>query len=565
MISNNEIELVIQDMWNVANKIAEKIDVANKKNDELQMRFAFLDNTITRKNENIKQLEGVIKENLDTINEKNNKLAFQYNEIERLQNLQSKHSELETNYIKIINENSSLKFEMDNLRKSNTELETLKKDYSELSTNYEELNHNFNDASQKLNQQNKEHKDFEIIKKELMTSKYEIINRNEQINKLKIAVSEQQSININLSKQIKLLQEKENQHINEIENKKNEIDLLKDKNILLGQDVEKVSLEGTNKFLDYVAKLENIKNELNHSDIIRLNDEVRIKELELQLLKKQNELEEKEKILEENNVLKENNVDINKGVLKQIEEYEKIIQSLNLENKNNAISKNKLEVEFENKIKKLTNNLFALEKDNKKYIDKVDELQQQLLSVGNIEFTRKETHEIAELVAENNKLTNIITQLKDELDTNKAGFKHLTTENEKLQKILSDDKKYKIDTDKDSNKLSKLSKAIENLNKNNKELIEQNDNLQSELRSYKKRIYDSDSMFADIHRLENKETENNYEEQILKLEDENKLLQNKISKLENKDNKTITTNKNTQKDELVVKIGEFLTKLESKI
>ena len=545
--SNKEIEIAVQGMWDVAKKVADKLDTSNKKCNELQARFDFIDNAINRKNEDIKNLETIIKDNSDKINEKNNKIASQYVEIEKLQNLQSKFLELEENYIKVINENTSLKFELETISKSNSELETIKKEYSELLLQYEQLKIDFNNVLEKLKISETSQKDLEIAKKELMNSKYEIINRNEQIDKLKISKSEYQSSNINLSNKVKQLEEKNVININEIEKLKNEIIFLNEKNISLEQEVEQVSLSKSSEMLNYIAKFENIKNEITYCDTIRLNTENRLKELEAQLLENNKSFE------------KDNNL------LAELEQYKKKFEILKLENEKSKKDNETLKIKYYAEAEKLTNNINLLKEklissttDNQAYKEKISELQQQIASIDSNESVAEENNEYKELVGENEKLMDIITKLKDELDSNKAGLKQLATENAKLKETIKDDKK-------DNIKLSKVSKVIEELKKNNKELEEENQSLQTELKSYKKRVYDEDSMFADIYKLEKDDVINNYVEQIEKLKEDNQSLQCEIVKLSDEKQAEKSTKLNSNKEELVNKIGEFLEKLEKKI
>jgi chromosome segregation ATPase len=531
-LSENEIKLAIQGMWNAANKVAEQIDVSDKKYNKLQSQFDFLDNAISRKNDDIKKLEEIIKGNIDTIKHRDVKIASQYSDIEKLQAQQTNFFELEANYMKSINENSSLKFELENIGKNNLELETLKKEHSELLSKCKQAKIDFDNTLDKIKILEREQKDLEIAKKELINSRYEIINRNEKIDKLKIALSEQQSISINLSKKIKQVEETNKINMNELEKLRDEINTLREKNIVLEQEIEQVSITKDNEILNYIAKYENIKNEINYYDEVKIKNDNIIKELEIQLLEKDSNL------------------------LNQLEKYRNTVNALKDENEKNIKYNEKIKEEYEegteklaSEVNNLMNKLVSATILNQEYEERINELQQRLLSAGSIEFIEPKYNEIGELIAENERLTDIITQLKEELDSNKAGFKHLTTENERLQNEIAG-KKY-------TQKLEKLSKLIKELEKSNKEYETTIKKLHNELKSYKKRIYDENSLFADAHTLEISNEIDNYKQQITKLTIENQGLKNKL----NQNNIKPTL----QKDEIVNKINNLLTKLENKI
>lgn len=500
------LEASISDMWNVAGKVAIQVNTSNKKYNELQTRFNFLDNAMTRKNEEIKSLQTQIRTNNDIINEKNNKITEQYATIEQLEKKNTKTLELEENYLKAINENTSLKLEIETIGKNNLDLGILKKEYSELLNKYEILQLDLDDTSNKLQSTLVNEKDLNIVKKELVNSKYEIINRNEKIDALKVSLAESQSINVNQSKQINQLQDINNQI-------KNEIDLLKNQNTLLEQQIEQIEQDKDIVLLDYAAILENLRNEICYFDRIKLNNENRINDIENQLLTQNN------KNIDEIHLLKEQ--------------------------------------------------IITLANENENYANKIQELTQQLLT--ETQFIPEKTNDTTELIAQNNQLIDMVAKLKDELDTNKTGYKHLMKENEKLQDEINDYKK-------DDSKLPKISKIIDELKDNKKQLEKENKYLKDELVYYKKRMYDEDSLFVDINKLDENKTKinedkiskltddnNSLKSKINKLTDDNNLLKSEINKLLNEKQIENKNKINLQKSEIIDKISVFLNKLENKI
>ena len=460
-LSVKTLETAISDMWNVAGKVANQIDAANKKYNELQTRFNFLDNVMIRKNEEIKSLQTQIKTNNDIINEKNNNITDQYAAIERLEKQNRKTLELETSYLKAINENATLKLELEAAGKNNLELDMLRKEYSELLIKYDALQLDFADVTNKLKTTLITQKDLDIAKKELVNSKYEIINRNEKIDALKVSLAEAQNTNLNQTKQIKQLQDSNNQ-IN------NEINLLKNENALLEEKIEHIEKSKNIVLLDYAAILETLKNEINYFDKIKLDNENRINELEEQLL-----------------TLKNNNTN-------EINLLKEQVIALTNENKN-----------YSNKIQELsqqiltetqfttneTNDTAGLIAENNHLIDVIAKLKDEL-------DTNKTG--LKQLIRENEKMKNEINDYKEDdsklpkiskiIDELKKSKKELEIENNALKDELFSYKKRIYEEDSLFLDIDKLDKNETKISENEIKLTEENNFLKEENNSLKNEI-----------------------------------------------------------------------------
>ncbi|MCL2039804.1 MAG: hypothetical protein FWG85_05175 [Bacteroidetes bacterium] len=461
-LSEKSLEKSISDIWSVAGKVANQIDASNKKYSELQTRFNFLDNAIIRKNEEIKSLQNQIKTNNDAINEKNNKITEQYAAIELLERKNKKTLELEENYLKSINENTSLKLEIENIGKSNLELDVLKIEYSELLTKYDLLQLDYDNISNKLKTTLATQKDLDIAKKELVNSKYEIISRNEKIDALKISLAEAQSTHINQQNQIKQLQSSNNQS-------KNEIGLLQNENNLLKQKIEQIEESKNIMLLDYVAILENLRGEISYFDKIKLNNENIISDLEEQLLTKN------KNNASEINALKEQIITLTNAN----ENYSNKIQELTQQ----LLTETKI-------IPKEDNDNAELVAQNNQLIDIIAKLKDELdINKTGLEHLIKENKKMQIEIDNYKKDDSKLPKISKVIDELKSSKKQLEKENKALKDELISYKKRIYDEDSlfidinkiDENEINKLKEDNNLLQENNILLQEKNDSLQNEI------------------------------------------------------------------------------------
>ncbi|MPM54557.1 hypothetical protein SDC9_101335 [bioreactor metagenome] len=207
----------------------------------------------------------------------------------------------------------------------------------------------------------------------------------------------------------------------------------------------------------------------------------------------------------------------------------------------------------------------------------------QINSLENDEDFMRTEKKSSELILENNRLVDIISELNIELDKIKTENRNTISQNIELNKS---NKSYQHDIQK----IQKLTTAFENLKKNNEEQSATIANLKTELTHYKKRVYDENSLFAIDNFNVNNEIESKYKQQIeaLNLEvknikdsnkellSENLLLKNEIKNIndnlqneQNRNHLVPEQNKNQQqdseKDEIINKLESFISKLEKKL
>jgi len=141
--------------------------------------------------------------------------------------------------------------------------------------------------------------------------------------------------------------------------------------------------------------------------------------------------------------------------------------------------------------------------------------------------------------------------------------------------------------EKEIKKVEKLSGAIDNMKQKSAEQSKTIEALNNEIKNYKKRLYDENSMFGDIHLIEKQEIENDFlsreKELIIRekeliterdsLKNANKELLEKISLLEIEITKApipipqanTLSDKEKTKNELINKINVFLSKMERRV
>ena len=638
-IKNNDINDALKNMWDAAKKATEKIAMSNKKVNELQAQFDFLENTINQKNKKNEELVNRIKELEKNINEKNERITSQYTEIDSLIKQQEKYSELETSYFTTVNENQNLKNELENFINQKQELEKLYDEYKNVSEKFLKFESENNQLKKKLYTVEKEIRDYEIAKKELLNNRLEIISRNEQIDKIKIQLAESQSIVFNQNVKIKELT-KNNEFLNEKNNllseKNNEF--LNEKN-KLEDEINKIISENNIEKMDFIAKILACQNELKDFYHTKIYLENLLQEKEEILKQVQYDSREEKKsfdekinsiILEKDKIITEKNnffdEKINSIILEKdkiiaeknntvveyknvIQQYEKEFEALkqiiktteeasvfkdkqlqeNLKINATEIEKNN----FENK--KLKEKNEELEKINYALREKNAELQQKIILSDENDFVNKEKN-TTELNNENERLRDIVAELNGELSKMQNEYKNTLGENTKFAKDNAN-------LQNELQKIQKLTTAFESIKQTNEEQTNTITKLKNELKYYKKRVYDDESLFASENINLLGEVEIKYKQQIddLNLEisrisSENKELlaknnflanelneqkiahQNEIKNQQKEFEKNISTVKNTStvtvektaendfdKNELVNKLENFVAKLEKKL
>ena len=583
-LKNNEINDALQNMWDTAKLAVDKVKQSNKKVNELQTQFDFLQNTINRKNIDIDLLHKKVNEIEKTINEKNERIASQYAEIDSFIKRQEKYSELETSYFTAINENQNLKTELENSIIKENDLNEKSNALNDLSKKYDKLLKEYVVVNEAISKAKAELKDYETTKKELINNRLEIINKNEQIEKLNVQLAEKNNIVLNQNQKIadgdKLCSE------------------LKEQNEFLNKELSKIKAEfeeKTSEFdlekMDLIAKRLAVEEEVRNSFFSKqfLENILTVKEKEVETLKF---------VTEENENIKNKISEIHNNYHKKILSLETEIEALNNTNKINTDSLTaeiqKVSAEKENlieKIKLLTAENGDLVEKNKTIREelvtqnkKVEDIKSKFINISE-NFAQIEKNE-SELEIEKTKLLDLVTVLTDELEKSKVENEISNKEN---SEIIKENKLLQ----KEIQKINKITTAFENLKQINSEQIQTINDLKKELEYYKKRVYDDDSLFAPenlnllgAEELKYKKKIDSLNIEIAKLIKHNRELLNEMSSLqvknaseeknitENSTSNTVTAEKetkkenkknNTQQDVLVDKLDSFISKLEKKI
>ncbi len=326
--NNKGVNDALENMWKVAQNAAEKFNQTNQKVNDLQTQIDLVNNSLSEKQEELNTKESLIAELSTSINDKNARLTSQYNEIDDLQTQIKRLSELEDKYIALLNENSNYKIEAENHLKVNTELKTIRQKIIEQNNIISELKQK-NETLEELARDNSQVlQNYEFAQKEIVSKKLELIQKDEEIEKLKIKIFEFESLALNTKDNT------EQKHILEQENNE-----LKDKIDKINLEIKELQIQYDNEKLQLVSKNISHKEELKNSYFAKqfLQNLADKKETEnLQLIDKINKNEE-----------------LICNYLGKIQTYEEAKQ----------ISKNKISL-LENQLNTLTSALQELKQDS---------------------------------------------------------------------------------------------------------------------------------------------------------------------------------------------------------
>ena len=591
-INNNQVNDALKKMWEAAKNASEKIAQSNKKTNELQAQFDFLENTIKQKNKINEDLTNKIQELEKNINEKNERITSQYAEIDKLFKQQEKYSEIETSYFSTVNENRNLKNELENFVNQKQELEKIYAEYQIVLEKFQNNENENNHLKKKILAVEKEIKDFEIAKKELLNNRHEIINRNEQIATIKIQLAESQSIVFNQNEKIKNLEKSiilQNENIKILNEKNNDLNEKNNKN---DEKINQIIAENNIEKMDLIAKNSALKNELNEFSQSK-------KQLENLILELEKNIEAKESFNEIiNSEISEKTTTVNeyKNIIQQYEKENFILNQLlknaeeNYENSKKQLQKNSeinLAKIAENNLienKKLEEKIEDLKKENFFLNEKNKELQQKIILSDENDFSNYEKNSNI-LNEEKTRLLDIIAVLNDELSKTKNEQKNTFSENSILE---NENKSLKNELQK----VQKLTVAFENLKQTNETQTENISKLKNELKYYKKRVYDDESLFVaeNVNLLGDVEIKYKQEIDDLNLElqrilHENNFLMNELKERKNeienqkkefenllaknistvKNTATVEAEKEIDKNELMNKLENFVLKLSEKL
>ena len=247
-------------------------------------------------------------------------------------------------------------------------------------------------------------------------------------------------------------------------------------------------------------EIEKLKNE-----IVKLNNNLNEKELELNKTKKELEINEQIKNVEINSSLNKSINEEIKDKDNEIQKQNEIINNLKMEN--DKINKELHELKFSLKItsevkENLDRQIDELNEDIEGLKEKIENLEKEKLE--NIDKYNK-------ISQEKNNINNQLNELKLELDK---------------EKILSNDKDKKLDNF--NNNENELNSLIETINKEKAKLISENKSLSDEIKSLKEKI-DSNEKNIKSQEIANELLKADKNQMILRLsslnEEKNKLKQ----------------------------------------
>jgi chromosome segregation ATPase len=118
-----------------------------------------------------------------------------------------------------------------------------------------------------------------------------------------------------------------------------------------------------------------------------------------------------------------------------------------------------------------------------------DGMSEDIFVVANDLSNKSSDHNISELLTENERLLDIISDLNSQLASSKSGYKCIISDNNKL---INENQSLQTELQK----IDKLTSAFEKLQTTNVEQNETIKKLNEELKECKKRIYDENSLFA---------------------------------------------------------------------
>lgn len=578
--NQQDINYALENMWKAAKNAAEKVRNKDEKINDLENKIEFLTLSNNKKNEELSETKAEVEKLNSTIHQKNERIASQYNEIDDLRKKQEKLSQLEQNYIALLDENQIYKFESEKYIKTSLELENKKEENTILENKVIELENIKKNLEEKINVDESTKKNYEFAQKEIVTNKLELIEKNETIEKLKVKIFQLESSLINFDEtknKNKNLEEKENNLLAEIEK--------------LKEEVSKIETQSNNEKLQLIArnidKEEECKNIFSEKQF--LQKIIEEKENEIEKLKditpKNEELIcqyiEKIQNQEEQNFTLEDKISLQENQINELNKANDILQSEKQKVEEiNVKNTNKLNL-LENYVEHLKDNLYIAQKDldeekkhasniqksnnelnkainesNRKIEELVKEKNEDLIKINSLADSLKEAkNQLENLLIKNNELKNTLTHNK----TDDEKVQQLKQENENLLEIVEEMTKKisdnevalmqnyeeKIQFQKENEnlqselkKVEKLVKAFKKLSEKNEESINTIAELQKDLEYYKNRSYDENSLFSPENILAE---QNNFELKIEKLKKENaethtknKQLSNKIIELNNK-------------------------------
>ncbi|MDR0927324.1 MAG: hypothetical protein LBO69_06110 [Ignavibacteria bacterium] len=529
-----EVDTALNDMWSAAKKAAEKIHTSDKKVNQLQSQFDFLENTINIKNNEIVALKKSIDDMSRTINEKNERITTQFVEIDNLMKQQEKYSDLETSYFTLVNQNQGLKSDLESYAMCKNELDKLRAEHTALTAQLDDATDELASCKSKLVAAQRDVNDFEFAKKELTNSKHDIISRNDQITALRVQVAELQSININNVEHSKQLQ--------------TQLDTITEQNaILTAQAAEQAEAvdTATSEYEMDKLKLQAI--------IANLQMEMRDGYYQKQYIQNQNnELNEaiesikkdyEEQLLASNQLcstIADNYKESSQKYIDDLEDMQEYANKFSDDYKKMTDITHSLMAEkehYDNHIKELRGEIERLNGLNEGLEQKVETLSVERYSVDLYDDGNDfhSNNDASELLQENERLLELVTELNDRITASSTNYTELVAENERLEEEIGV-------LNNDVAKVQKLYKGFDKLKEQSAEQADTIKNLQAEINEYKKRIYEEDSLFA---------TENIKAVQAIN---------NSVRMVESVEKKVSNEN-----EVLVHKLESFLSKLEEKL
>ena len=347
---------------------------------------------------------------------------------------------LKNEIINLKNENNNLKSENNNLKSENNNLKNeLIKQKNDNDKNILDIKNEINNIK-KIVDKNEEDKNK--LKNELM-------NKDSQIKKMEKDIEEQNNKNVQHINNI-------NENKKSIENLKNEIELLKTENINQNTKInnQKIEIENTNN--KFNIEINNIKNkvEKNEEDKKKFKNDLMNKDKEIKKIVKN--------IEEQNNKNEQHKKNINENK-KEIGKLNSEIETLKTENINQNTKINNQKNEIEN-----TNNKVNINKNEiKKIVDKNEEEKKKFKNDLN-----NKDNEIKKILKSIEKEENKNEQNKNNISQNKNEIKLLKDGNAYLNNQF---RSQKVEIEKINNKfitnnqeLSAIKNKLSKIEYNNK-------------------------------------------------------------------------------------------------
>jgi len=488
-----------EDLMLENDSLEKKIKVMNNKNNDLENKNKELENELKNINNKNKELENELK----NINNKNKELENELKNINNknkeleneLKNINNKNKELENELKNMNNKNKELENELKNMNNKNKELENELKNINIKNKDVENKNEDLvntlkfmnNENNALVNELKNKNNDLENNIKNI---EEEIKIRKKEIDSQKLLLQNEQNEKKILENQFNELKEENKNLKKELENEKQNIEKLNYKINRLKEENEKLSGKTKNMIKDKInleKDLKNFKTKNNTLESELKNIKKKNNDLEEEMgniKKKNNDLEEEMgNIKKKNNDLEEEMGNIkkkNNDLEEKMENFDKEKRVLNKKLKENSSKMKMLEIKNSN-----------LEKEN---AYKISDLENILKREKN--KNKKLNDELIEIRKEKNKIEDKLYEKNDDLFSQTfSNFKRpsLTP----YFRTFGDEKKYMNSTfsfnnicnlcGKDSQKLENenytMKNVIQNLTNKNNSLIQENENLkQSKLK-----------------------------------------------------------------------------------